>query len=546
MYGITALNDPARLQLLSEAGLADIRADQVFDTIGALVAHLLDVPTGLVSVVDSERQHFAGAAGLTGDLAETRSTPLSHSYCRHVVEAGVPLVVGDARAHPVTRDNPAIREYDAIAYAGFPIVSVRGHTVGTVCAVDSQPRTWSPRDVATLKELARLAGMIIDARLALGVAPAAASHGRGFPALESSDMAKEFLRALFENDTTGVVVLDRNGGIVRANLAFDNIVGRDTNGLMGSHFTAVVHPDDRAGSGEAFSRLLAGDDSGYPHDERCQRPDGSVAWGRVTASVIRDAQGTAAYALLLKQDITAEKNATADRRANDVELARADRLRALGELATGVAHDFNNALTVITACTGMVLSQLPDDASVRVDLNDIEVAARKAAGLSQQLLQFARGQSGRRVPLDLGAVVTEMQGSLLKSIGAGIKLETEVDDTAPLILADKVALQQILLNLVVNARDAMSGRGRITIAVRRDGDRVVLAVTDTGAGIPPEVRERMFEPFFTTKGEGKGTGLGLATVQRITGELGGEIAVESEVGRGTAFTLRFPGAPASA
>jgi PAS domain S-box-containing protein len=545
MYGITALNDPARLKLLSEAGLADIRADEVFDAISTLAARLLDSPTGLVSIVDNERQHFAGATGLTGELAASRFTPLSHSYCRHVVEGGVPLVVGDARTHPMTRDNPAISDYDAIAYAGFPIVSVRGHTVGSVCAVDSQPREWSAQDIGTLKELARLAGMIIDARLALAAAESPMPHARRFPEVESGAMAKEFLRALFDNDTTGVVVLDRDGGIMRGNDAFDRIVGRDTMDLIGVHFTELVHPEDRERSREAFARLLAGDGSAYPHDERCQLPDGSIAWGRVTASVIHDARGAAAYALLLKQDITVELAAMADRRVSDAALARADRLRALGELATGVAHDFNNALTVITACTGMVLSQLPQDADVRVDLHDIEIAARKAAGLSQQLLQFARGQVGHREPINLGAVIAEMQGALFKSVGAGIAIETKVDSAAPLILADKVALQQILLNLVINARDAMSGTGRITVSVQRDGDRVVLAVTDTGAGMPHAVRERIFEPFFTTKGEGKGTGLGLATVQRIMNELGGEIAVASEVGHGTTIRLRFPAARAA-
>ena len=545
MYGITPLNDPARLQALADTGLADIPADDVFDTVSRLTARLLGVPTGLVSIVDSERQFFAGAAGLSGDLAASRATPLSHSYCRHVVEGGVPLVVGDARLHPITRGNPAIDDYDAIAYAGYPIVTADGHTIGTVCAVDSQPREWSAADVAVLRDLARLASLVVDARVAMrsGTRPTADADAAALPPdLSRGDMARQFLRAIFENDTTGVLVLDRNGGIIRGNQVLDRLIGRRSDDLIGRPLTDIVHPDDRARSREAFSRLLGGDDSGYPHDERCARPDDRVVWGRVTASLIHGGSGRPLYALLLKQDITAEKTAQAGLQLKAAEEARMERLQALGELAAGVAHDFNNALTIITACTGMVLSQLPEDADVRVDLHDIEVAARKAAGLSQQLLQFARGQSGRRVPTDLAAVVAEMKGMLLKTVGSGIVVESHLDPSVPLILADKVSLQQILLNLVVNARDAMPGSGRVTIAVSgRDGG-AVLEVTDTGAGIPPEIRDRVFEPFFTTKGDGKGTGLGLATVQRITRELGGRIAVESEPGRGTTFTISFPGA----
>lgn len=159
---------------------------------------------------------------------------------------------------------------------------------------------------------------------------------------------------------------------------------------------------------------------------------------------------------------------------------------------------------------------------------------------------FARGQSGRRVPTDLSAVAAEMTSSLLKTVGARVSLKTRLDEGVPLIMADKVAIQQILLNLVVNARDAMPGGGTITIEVCTADRQAILRVSDTGSGIPPEIRDRLFEPFFTTKGEGKGTGLGLATVQRITHELRGDIALESEPGKGMTFTLTFPEAHAYA
>lgn len=538
MYGITPINDPAREAALAQAGL-DVHSDDALDAVSRLAAAVLGVPTGLVSIVDSSGQRFVGAAGLSGELEITRGTPLSHSYCRHVVESGLPLVVGDARTHPVTRGNPAITDYTAIAYAGYPIVTSEGFTLGTVCAVDERPRQWSQRDLDTLRDLARLTARLIDARTRESAAGPAT---RAAPApLLDEGLSVQFFQAVFENSSTGVVVLDRAGGIIRCNHVFETLIGRESADVTGWHFSEVVHPDDQARSREAFDRLGRGDSGGYPHDERCVRPDGSIVWGRVTASLIQRSGGAAHYAIMLKQDITRERAALAELRTADAERARSERLRALGELATGVAHDFNNALTVITACTGMVMSQLPADAEIQMDLHDIELAARKAAGLSQQLLRFARGTSGKREPVDLGATVEEMQGMLRQTAGPPNTVTMEIDPATPLVVADKVGLQQIVLNLVVNARDALPPKGgTIRIGVSGGRDRAVLTVTDTGSGMTREVRERLFEPFFTTKGEGKGTGLGLATVLRITKEHGADISVDSEPGKGSTFAISFP------
>lgn len=542
MYGITPINDPARNAALAEAGL-DVHSDDALDAVSRLAALVLGVPTGLVSIVDSSGQRFVGAAGLSGELEAARGTPLSHSYCKHVVESGLPLIVGDARTHPVTTGNPAIVDYTAIAYAGYPIVTGQGFILGTVCAVDEKPRQWSQRDLETLRDLARLTAALIDARAARSAAVPAVPGVRAEPAAPVADdaMSIRFFQAVFENRSTGVVVLDRDGGIIRGNRVFDALLGRDSADLTGRQFSEFVHPDDRATTLEAFERLRRGDAGAYPHDERCMRPDGTVVWGRVTASLIQRSGGAPHYAIMLKQDITRERAALAELRTSDAERARSERLRSLGELATGVAHDFNNSLTVITACTGMVMSQLPPDAEIQMDLHDIELAARKAAGLSQQLLRFARGASGKREPVDLGATVAEMQGMLRQSAGPANVVTVEIDPAAPPVVADKVGLQQIVLNLVVNARDALPPKGgTIRLGVTGGRDRAVLTVTDTGSGMTREVRERLFEPFFTTKGEGKGTGLGLATVLRITKEHGADISVDSQPGKGATFAISFP------
>ncbi len=225
----------------------------------------------------------------------------------------------------------------------------------------------------------------------------------------------------------------------------------------------------------------------------------------------------------------------------DDDRLQSTKLEALGRLAGGVAHDFNNLLTVIEGYARMLRDE-PDLAQAEAVeyVDEIIRAANRASDLTRQLLAFSRRQSSQPRSLDLNELVRSTSGMLRRVIGEDIQLETDLCEEASHIFADPSQIDQVLMNLVVNARDAMPGGGQIRISTSFHDPAVELRVSDHGSGIPPEVMARMFEPFFTTKESGKGTGLGLSLVHAIISQAGGKVDVETALGQGTTFKIRFP------
>ena len=244
-----------------------------------------------------------------------------------------------------------------------------------------------------------------------------------------------------------------------------------------------------------------------------------------------------------------------ERQALEDRLRQSQQLEGIGRLAGGIAHDFNNLLTVIIGYTEMVLDQIGPDKPISKDLAEIRSASDRAVALTRQLLAFSRKQTLNVVTMDLNTVIESMRNMLERLISADIAIRSQLGDDLPPILADRVQVEQIVMNLVMNARDAMPRGGVITIdtrAVTADAVRaatheravatryVALEIRDTGQGMDSATQARIFEPFFTTKGAGEGTGLGLATVYGVVQQLGGHIAVSSRPGNGTTFSLYFP------
>jgi PAS domain S-box-containing protein len=337
-------------------------------------------------------------------------------------------------------------------------------------------------------------------------------------------------------------------GVYRAvNPAWSEMLGWPANVLTGSRFDAHLHPDDIPAATDAFTRLTEGNVLDNI-DVRMRTADGGVRW--ISWNAIP--QGDHFYAA--GRDVT-------ERKVLEEQLRQSQKLEAVGQLTGGVAHDFNNLLTVIKSSTDLLKRpDLPEERRQRY-IGAISDTVSRAAKLTGQLLAFARRQALSPEVFDVArsvASVADMVGTLT---GARIRVETEIDpglaaDGTPLtylVDADPSQFDTALVNMVVNARDAMDGEGRLRIRVTRTlaipavrahprvrGDFVAVSVSDTGSGIPAEVLDRIFEPFFTTKGVGQGTGLGLSQVFGFAKQSGGEVVVDSAVGRGTTFTLFLP------
>jgi PAS domain S-box-containing protein len=372
-------------------------------------------------------------------------------------------------------------------------------------------------------------------------------------AVEALRVTEERMRFALQNANVGIWDLDYATGAARWSEILESQFGLRP-GTFGGTFQAfvdLVHPDDRKAVVETLTNAMqSGDDFSYAH--RAILPDGTTRWLRGSGRMLLGEQGQPVRGLGIYQDVT-------EHRMLEAQNEQLQKMEAVGRLAAGVAHDFNNLLTVILGLSELLLADLGSDEPHRADIAEIQKAGARGARLTKQLLAFSRKQIIEPTILDLNAVIAGMQAMLGRLIGEDVKLVLGLrPDLAP-VTADRGQIEQVVMNLAVNARDAMPTGGTLTIEADnveldehygkahlgvKPGLYVRLTVTDTGTGMTPQVQARLFEPFFTTKEPGKGTGLGMATVYGIVTRSGGSIGVYSEVGRGTAFKVYFPRAEA--
>jgi PAS domain S-box-containing protein len=361
----------------------------------------------------------------------------------------------------------------------------------------------------------------------------------GILLLARNERASHTLReqaSLLDKAQDAIIVTDLQRRLTFWNKSAERLYGWAAHEVMGKVVTDLFYPDgDAREVRQAFEDVLRnGEWTGelQPQTKSGRRMVIESRW-----TLVRDGAGEPRSILSINTDVT-------DRRHLEQQFYRAQRLESIGTLAGGIAHDLNNVLAPIILGMGILKDRLNDDDSRDV-LATITTSAQRGAEMVSQVLSFARGQEGRRVEIKIADLIADVVRIARDTFPKSIEIVTEVEPNLPFVVGDPTQFHQVLLNLCLNARDAMPGGGRLTLAAKARGGYVVLYVEDTGPGIPPSLIDKIFDPFFTTKEAGKGTGLGLSTSQTIVRSHGGKIEVLSEPPHGARFEIHLPVAPVS-
>ena len=455
------------------------------------------------------------------------------------------VIVRDVATDPLW-DHP---QREVVLAAGYracwsaPILSTSGAVLGTFGNYYREARGPAKDELRVMEIASHLAGIAIE-------------RSRDVEALAQST---RLLQQVLETLPVGVWVVGPSGRIVYGNAAGQQLWG-------GIRYVSIDGFDQFKGwwveSGRriapeewAAARAIRDGEISLNELIRIEGFDGSERVILNSAVPIMGAAGSIEGAIVLNQDVTEQRKAEEALHRSEEQLRQAQKMEAVGQLAGGIAHDFNNLLTAILSYCELLLEDIRHADPIRADIEQIRQAGLRAAGLTRQLLAFSRRQVLQPKVLSLNSVVESTEGMLRRLIGADIVLEIRSEPGLWYVLADPGQIEQVLVNLVVNARDAMPQGGRIVVSTTnrelradsperpngvRPGSYVMLQVTDTGVGIDPVNHARIFEPFFTTKEPGKGTGLGLSTVYGIVQQSGGHISVDSALGRGATFTALLP------
>ncbi|MBR0758089.1 PAS domain S-box protein [Bradyrhizobium jicamae] len=354
--------------------------------------------------------------------------------------------------------------------------------------------------------------------------------------------SEHIFRLLVSNVTDYALYMLKPDGIVANwNAGGERIKGYAPEEIIGQSFSRFYTPADQA-SGKPARALKIAEETGHYEEEGWRvRKDGSFFWASVVIDPIRDADGVLVGFAKITRDISERREAQQKLEQVQRQLAESQKMDALGQLTGGVAHDFNNLLMIISGNLHKIRQEVSSERGLRA-LGAIETASQRAASLTSQLLSFARRQSVNPQAIDVVARIGALREVLTSALGSMIRLHIDIRPGTWPIHVDPAEFETALINLVVNARDAMADGGTLTVSARNQAasNQVVISVADTGDGIPDDVLSKVFDPFFTTKPVGKGTGLGLSQVHGFAHQAGGKIEIATELGQGTTVSIHLP------
>jgi PAS domain S-box-containing protein len=530
------------------------RESEVFAGVAQAITSSLDIDTVLRRITDSAKELVGSDLAMIGFReGEAEAVTVRHrvgsrytsdrkfsiepgkGFGGQALLSGRPLRTDDYRNDPAFGKEylGAILKDESVSAMVVPIKSEE-RVVGLLYVANRSHRPFSDHHEATLLRLADEAAVAI----------------RNAQLFASERESERRYRTLVETSIQGIHI-QRDWVTLFVNPAFARMLGYDGTGeLVGLDTRRWIAPHELSRLESDRAARLRGEPVPSQYEFQATRRDGSLIWVDIQVAEILWEGEPAVQSTVL--DISERKRAEQALRQSEAQLRQVQKMEAVGQLAGGVAHDFNNLLTVITGRTELLLLRLPAHDPHRRDVELVRKTADRAASLTQQLLAFSRKQMLQPRVLDLNGVVAGMAQMLKPLIGETIDLVTLLDPTLGRVKADPAQIEQIILNLAVNARDAMPQGGRLTIETTNvdlddafvathpgagAGPHAMFSVRDAGTGMSPEVQAHLFEPFFTTKGVGKGTGLGLATVYGIVKQHGGYIRIESAAGTGTVVRI---------
>ncbi|AKG20774.1 hybrid sensor histidine kinase/response regulator [Calothrix sp. 336/3] len=544
MINSSVFKEAKRLEVLHNYQILDTLPEQAFDDLAFLAAQVCRVPISLINLVDRDRQWFKAKVGI--DIPEM---PRDIGFCPICVENGEILIISDTLSHEQYRQSPVVVGEPYVRfYAGIPIMAVTGEILGTLCVVDQKPRQITTEQLASLQAISRLISKQLEIRRNLAeIVKIKQEYQETATSLQQSEST---LRSFFNSSPImmGVVEL-KNNDILHLS---DNPASAKFFG-----FTPKTMENRLASEMGILPEYLQQWIQYYLQAEATQSPvhfeynhttpQGQKYLRATVASIHGEKTSHPRRFAYIVEDITPQKQL-------EKQFLRAQRMESIGTLASGIAHDLNNVLSPILMSVQLLKAKCENEGDRQI-LAIAENNAKRGANLVKQVLSFARGIEGEHTYISVKNLIAEMQQIITQTFPKSITLNAEIPVETAQVCGDSTQLHQVLMNLCLNARDAMPNGGILDLSAdnifidenyakmhldAQAGNYVIITVADNGIGIKNELLDRIFEPFFTTKEFGKGTGLGLSTVMGIIKGHGGFITVKSTLGKGTTFQIFLP------
>ncbi|MDI6765452.1 MAG: PAS domain S-box protein [Bacteroidota bacterium] len=504
--------------------------DDLYKSVHQIISTVMPAKNFYISLYDEERDLLTFPYFV--DEVDITPPPINpgKGLTAYVLRTGRPLLCDEATDMKLRQQGEVeLIGAPSSIWLGVPLI-VANKTIGVMVVQHySDPHAYNEQDLHMLEYVSSQVAKAIE-------------HKRSEDKLRQSE---EQFRLISENVADLIAVLDLNGKRLYSSPSYNEILG-DPKSLYGTDSFQEIHPEDRERIKQIFQETVK-TGVGQRAEYRFLLKDGRIRHIESQGSIIKDKDGKISQVVVVSRDVTEKK-------ILEQQFLRSQRMESIGTLAGGIAHDLNNVLAPIVMAIDILKKKATDKTSLHI-LDTLEASAQRGADIVKQVLAFARGIEGERILLQPKHIIGDIVKIIKETFPRLIDIQTEVPKTLWTISADPTQIHQVLLNVCVNARDAMTDGGKLTItaenifidenyskmhAEAKAGPTIMITISDTGMGIPPKILDKIFEPFFTTKEIGKGTGLGLSTVHAIMKSHGGFTNVYSEVAKGTTFKIYFP------